>query len=84
MMYSWNDEIYRVIRQNPDKVAWKDFASEKARRDFNDYFCIANPYLIKGRPEHLFWKNYFDNYFNCNCTFPFIVRLINSFMIAAA
>ena len=60
---------------------WKDFADDTARREFVDYFCIANPHLIKDSREHLFWQDYFNAYFHCNCTFPFIARLINSFMV---
>lgn len=81
MIYPWNEKKYRIIRQNPDRVAWKDFADDTARREFVDYFCIENPHLIKGSQEHLFWQDYFNAYFHCNCTFPFIARLINSFMV---
>ena len=81
MTYPWNENVYQMIKQNPNKVAWKDFATDKARLIFDDYHCIANPHLIKGSQEHLKWKKYFDKEFNCNCHFPFIVRLVNSFMI---
>lgn len=81
MIYPWNEKKYQIIRQNPDRVAWRDFADDTARREFVDYFCIANPHLIKGSQEHLFWQDYFNACFHCNCTFPFIARLINSFMV---
>lgn len=81
MTYPWNERKYQMIRRNPDRVAWKDFATDQARKDFNDYFCIANPHLIRGSQEHIFWQRYFNTFFQCNCRFPFIVRLINSFMI---
>ena len=81
MTYPWNEYMYQTIKQNPQMVAWRDFATNKARLVFDDYHCIANPHLIRGSKEHLFWQDYFNKYFNCRCTFPFIVRLINSFMI---
>ena len=79
MTYPWNEKKYQLIRRNPDMVAWRDFAS--ARSEFGDYFCVANPHLVKGSGEHLFWRDYFNAYFHCSCTFPFIARLINSFMV---
>jgi len=60
MIYPWNEKKYQIIRQNPDRVAWKDFADDTARGEFVDYFCIANPHLIKGAQEHLFWQDYFN------------------------
>jgi hypothetical protein len=42
-----------MIKQNPNMVAWKDFATDKARLAFNDYHCVANPHLIKGSQEHI-------------------------------
>jgi len=57
MTYLWNENVYQMIKQNPNMVAWKDFATDKARLIFNDYHCIANPHLIKGSQEHLKWKN---------------------------
>lgn len=81
MTYAWNETKYQKIRRNPDAVAWNEFASGRARREFDDYFCLANPHLIRGSEEHLFWQDYFNDYFGCRCTFPFIARLIQSFMI---
>lgn len=53
MTYLWNENAYQMIKQNPNMVAWKDFATDKARLIFNDYHCIANPHLIKGSQEHI-------------------------------
>ncbi len=53
MTYLWNENAYQMIKQNPNMVAWKDFATDKARLAFNDYHCVANPHLIKGSQEHI-------------------------------
>lgn len=81
MTYAWNEKKYQIIKRAPGAVAWKKFATDKARLEFDDYCCIANPHLIRGSQEYLFWQNYFNAYFGCRCTFPFIVRMVNSFMI---
>lgn len=81
MVYVWDEEKYQRIKRNPDLVAWKEFATDKARLDFDDYCCIENPHLIRGSQEHLFWQNYFNALFGCRVTFPYIVRLINSIMV---
>ena len=81
MKYQWNENVYQMIKQNRNMVAGKDFATNNARLVFNDYHCLANPHLIKGSTEHIKWKEYFDTKFGSNCSFPFIVRLINSFMV---
>lgn len=79
MTYQFNEFMYQYAKDNPDKIAWKDFAEGK--KDFPDYHSIANPYLIKGSSDHLFWESYFNKVFGKNCTFPYIVRLVNSFLI---
>lgn len=79
MIYKFNDFTYQYAKNNPDNIDWEDFAN--GRKDFPDYHCIANPYLSKGSEDHLFWEKYFNNLFGKKCTFPYIVRLINSFMI---
>jgi hypothetical protein len=86
MMYHWNEEVYRFVKDNPHMIAWQDFATDKASIVFGDYHCICNPYLFRGSKDHIFWQKYFNNYFKCKrtCTFPFITRLINSIMITGA
>lgn len=84
MMYQWNEKSYQYIKDNPDMIAWSDFATNKARLVFGDYHCICNPHLFRGSQDHMFWRKYFNKYFNCECTLPFIARLINSFMILSA
>jgi len=43
---------------------------------------MENPYLIRGSADHLYWEDYFNKkVFTNKCKFPFIVRLINSFLI---
>jgi hypothetical protein len=79
MIYQFNKSMYQYAKDNPNKIAWKDFS--KGRKDFADYHCIANPYLIRGSADHLFWESQFNNIFGKRCTFPFIVRLVNSFLI---
>jgi len=79
MTYQFDEAMYQYARNNPEKIAWQDFA--EGIEDFPDYHSLANPYLIKHSAEHLFWQEYFNNLFGKNCTFPYIVRLINSFLI---
>lgn len=79
MIYKFNDFTYQYAKNNPDNIEWEDFAN--GIKDFPDYHCIANTYLSNGSADHLFWKKYFNNRFGKKCTFPYIVRLINSFMI---
>ena len=81
MVYAWNEGKYQRIKCNPDAVAWKEFATNKARLDFSDYCCLQNPHLIRGSQEHLFWQKYFNAFFGCRCTYPFILRLLNSSMV---
>jgi hypothetical protein len=79
-LYEFDESLYKYAKNNPDKIAWKDFA--EGIKDFADYHCIANPYLIRGSSDHIFWANYFNKVFGKNCTFPYIVRLVNSYLIA--
>lgn len=79
MAYKFDEAKYQFAKNNYKRVAWNDF--KDGRKDFPDYNCIANPYLIKGSDEHLFWKRIFDDLFETNCYFSLIVRVINSFMI---
>lgn len=79
MTYQFDETMYQFAKDNRDKIAWQDFA--EGREDFLDYHSLANPYLIKYSEEHQFWQKYFNKLFGKNCTFPFIVRLINSFLI---
>lgn len=78
-LYQFNNFIYQFAKNNPDKIAWVDFAY--GRKDFPDYHCIANPYLVRGSSDHLLWENHFSKIFMKRCTFPYIVRLVNSFLI---
>lgn len=82
MTYQFDEKKYQFAKSNPNKILWKDFAL--GIEDFPDYHCIANPYLIKGSADHIFWSNHFNKLFRKNCTFPYITRLINSFMITGA
>lgn len=76
--YEFNEEKYAWLKQNPDKVAWRDFAD--GRKDFDgEWANIANPYLKDDYDE--FWKEYFSNYFECDVKYNFVLRIINSFMI---
>ena len=77
--YEFNEFMYQHAKNSPDKIDWEEFA--KSRKAFPDYHCMANPYLVRGSDEHLFWESYFNKRFDCKCTFPFIVRLINSLLI---
>lgn len=81
MAYAQNENKYQIIEHDPDAVGWKEFAIDKVRLEFDGYCCIANPHLIRGSQEYLFWQKHFNVYFGYRCTFPFIVRMVNSFMI---
>lgn len=79
MLYQYNEFMYQYAKKNPNKIVWKDFS--KGRKDFADYHCIANPHLIRGSVDHLFWQSQFNKVFKKRCYFPFIVRLVNSWLI---
>jgi len=79
MSYQFDNAIYQYAKNNPDKINWKVFA--EGIEDFPDYHDIANPRLIKYSTEHQFWQKYFNNLFGKRCTFPYIVRVVNSFLI---
>jgi hypothetical protein len=78
-MYKFDEEKYQFAKKNFENIIWEDF--KRGSKDFPDYNCISNPYLIKGSEEHIYWKRIFDDIFHANCYFPFIARLINSFLI---
>jgi len=80
MKYLFNETMYQYAKNNPDKIFWQDFA--EGIDDFLDYPCLENPYLVKYSAEHQFWQKYFNKLFGKRCTFPYIVRLVNSFLIS--
>lgn len=60
------------------RINWHDFRA--GREDFPECYSIPSPFT-KYSEQHLFWKDFFDSYFNANCQFPFIVRILNSFLL---
>ncbi len=79
VIYKFEEAKYQFAKNNYKKIDWEDY--KNGIEDFPDYNCITNPYLVRGSDEHLYWKKIFDEIFHTNCYFPFIVRLINSFLI---
>ena len=76
-----NDKaLYQFARKYPNSIKWEDYASSKGRKVFPDCYSLQCPFF-RGGIEHAFWSKYFNSYFGKKCTFPFIVRLINSFLI---
>ncbi|MBX4271780.1 hypothetical protein [Clostridium estertheticum] len=80
VMYKFDEKKYQYAKNNFNTIIWEDF--KEGGKFFPDYTCILNPYLIKGTEEHIYWKEKFDDIFHTNCYFPFISRIINSFLIA--
>ena len=81
-LYQFDEAKYKWLLQNKHKVAWDDFA--KAHDDISDWSCLANPYIFKGSNDYQTFRNYFKSYFGSNVYFPFVVRLVNSFMVVGA
>lgn len=80
MIYKFDEEKYRLLKENPHKIAWEDF--KRGINDFPDYAQINNPYLVKCSSDYWFWRKFFNEFFKTDrCRFNFILRLINSFMI---
>lgn len=74
--------ILGLAWRNRNSICWEDFA--QGRSDFPDSHTIAFPFEKGSRVANT-WENFFKNYFgNKRTNYPFTVRLLNSFVLAAA
>lgn len=77
--YEFDYGKYLWAKDNFHLIAWDDFAN--ARKILTAWPCISNPYMIYGSEDYVEWQKRFNTYFKKRCTFPFMLRLINSFLI---
>lgn len=76
-------EILQTAYINRDRIVWDDFASPRGYRDFPEAYLLPFPYS-RGSAQANLWQKILSDALCCRVTYPTMVRILNSFVIAAA
>ncbi len=76
-------EILHMAYLNFERIVWDDFASPRGRREFPEAYQIPFPYP-RGSSQAILWQKALSDELGCRVTYPAMVRILNSFVIAAA
>lgn len=76
-------EILRTAYKNRKNIAWNDFASPRGYRDFPEAYLLPFPFP-RGSVRANIWQKALSEELGCRVTYPAMVRILNSFVVAAA
>jgi hypothetical protein len=79
--YIFDYKDYLWAKCNFNKIEWSDFAL--AVNEFADWPAMPNPAFGRCSRDCCEWRKLFTAYFGKRCTFPFMLRLINSVLLTA-